>query len=103
MSSDREVAEGLQVQGDDEKVTYTITTTNWASNPSSPSMTVTKVSDGSDVTSSVTSGSISASGDVITLKQIESLTAGELYRVEVQFTATGYAPAECFFYIKCEA
>jgi hypothetical protein len=97
------VTEGTQVQGADEKITYTLTTTNWASSPSSESMTVTKVSDGSDVTSSVTSGSISVSGDVITLKPIDSLTAGELYRVEVQFTGTGYAPAEAYFYIKCEA
>jgi len=60
------------------------------------------VSTDTDVSDSVCSGDLSVSGDVITLKAIDGLTAGELYRVEVQFTVEGYAPAECFFYIRCE-
>ena len=97
----REVAEGVQTQGADEKITYTITTTNWASSPGSVSQVV-KDEDGTDVTSSVTSGSTSVSGDVITLKAISSLTAGTRYRCEVQFTAGSGAPYECYFWINCE-
>jgi len=99
----REVAEGVKVQGANERITYAITTTNCASDPASPSMIVERMSDGTDVTDDVVTGDISANGDVITLKAISGLTAGERYKVKVQFTATGFAPAECFFYIDCEA
>ena len=98
----REVSQGAQNQGADEKITYTITTTNWASSPASESMVV-KDANGTDVTSTVTSGSTSVSGDVITLKPIDSLAAGERYKVEVKFTAGSGAPFECYFYINCEA
>lgn len=100
--SDREVVEGPQIQGEDEKITYTITTTPWGSSPTDVSMVV-KDKDGTDVTSTVTSGSISVAGDVITLKPIDSLTTtGTRYRVEVQFTCGGGAPFETYFFIDCE-
>ena len=98
----REVTQGTQNQGADEKITYTITTTNWASSPASVSMVV-KDANSVDVTSSVTSGSNSVSGNIITLKPINGLAAGERYKVEVQFTAGSGAPFECYFYIDCEA
>lgn len=97
----REVTEGPQVQGEDETITYTVTTSNWASLPASESMVV-KNRDGVDVTSTVTSGSMSVASDVITLKPISRLVAGERYTVEVQFTAGGGAPFECYFYVDCE-
>jgi hypothetical protein len=97
----REVAEGRQVVGEDEAVTFTITTTNWASAPASPSMVV-KDAAGTDVSATVASGSITANGDVITLKEIASLVKDESYRVEVQFTAGSGAPWECYFWIDCE-
>jgi hypothetical protein len=93
------VVEGVQNQGADEKITYQVTTTNWASSPTSESMVV-KDSDGTEV--AVTSGSMSVAGDVITLKAISGLTAGERYKVEVKFTAGSGAPFECYFYIDCE-
>ncbi len=99
--SDREVVEGAQLQGEDEKITYSITTTNWASSPASASMVV-KDDDGDDVTDDVTSGSITVVSDVITLKPIVGLTAGTRYRVEVQFTAGSGAPFEAYFFIDCE-
>lgn len=98
----REVVEGPQVQGEDEEITYQITTTNWASSPTSESMVV-KNPNGVDVTSSVTSGLTSVAGDVITLKPVTDLTAGERYTVEVKFTAGGGTPWECYFFIDCEA
>jgi len=99
----REVAEGVQVQGVDEAVTYSITTTNWASSPSGASVTVTDVDAGTDVTADVASGSISIAGDIITLPEISGLTADTLYRVDVQFSAGEFAPGECYFYIRAEA
>lgn len=101
MSSSREVVEGAQLQGEDEKIIYSITTTNWASSPTDASMVV-KDNDGTDVTDDVTSGSISTVGDVITLKPIDGLTAGTRYRVEVQFTCGAGAPFEAYFFIDCE-
>ena len=98
----REVVEGPQLQGADEKITYQITTTNWASSPSNVSMKVFDEA-GTDVTATVASGSIQVNGDVITLQAISSLTAGIRYTVEVQFTAGGGAPWECYFYIDTEA
>ena len=98
----REVAEGPQTQGTDEKITYTITTTSWASSPASTSMVV-KDRAGTDVSSTVTSGSTSVVGDVITLTPISALVADESYKVEVQFTVGSGAPWECYFWIDCEA
>jgi hypothetical protein len=97
----REVAEGRQTQGVDEKITYTITTTNWASSPTSSSMVVKDAAD-NNVSSTVTSGSTTESGDVITLTPINALVRDESYRVEVKFTAESGAPWECFFYIDAE-
>jgi hypothetical protein len=99
----REVVEGVQTQGTDEKVTYSINTTNWGvTAPTSPSMVVKAMSTGTDVTATVTTGSMSVSGAVITLKPIFGLSVGEGYRVEVQFTGGGFDPGECFLIIKCE-
>ena len=98
----REVVEGRQTQGEDEKITYTITTTNWASSPTSPAMVV-KNKKGTDVSTTVTSGTISATGDVITLKPINALVSDESYKVEVQFTGGSGTPWECYFWIDCEA
>ena len=98
----REVVEGIQIQGEDEAVTYSVTTTNWASSPSGVTVVVKDVDAGTDVTGDVTSGSVSVAGDIITLPEISGLTAGTLYRVEIQFTAGEFAPAECFFFIRAE-
>jgi len=97
----REVAEGPQTQGANEKITYTVTTTNWVSSPASVAMYVDD-SDGTDVTSTVCTGSTSVSGNVITLKAISGLSAGQRYRCEVQFTAGSGAPFECYFWIEAE-
>lgn len=85
----REVAEGLQIQGEDEEIAWAITTTNWGSSPSEVSVVTKDVTaGGTDVTDEVMSGDASVSGDVITLPVLSGLTAGHLYRVEVQFTAS---------------
>lgn len=98
----REVSEGQQIQGVDEEIIYTITTTNWTSNPASPSMVVKDVTlDNGLVTGDVTSGSMSVSADIITLKTIKSLVEAHRYRVEVKFSAGGNV-FEPYFYIRAE-
>ena len=91
MSNIREIKEGLQYQGEDETVVYTLTTTPWGSSPTSPSAKIFSVVGDTitDTTSTNMTGSASANGDVITIPAIHSLTAGTLYRVEVKFTCSG--------------
>jgi len=100
--NEREVAEGQQKQGVDEEITYTITTTKWGSNPTAVSMVVKdRTNAHEDVTDQVTTGSISVSGDVITLKTIKSLELDHRYRSEIKFSSGGHV-FECYFYIKAE-
>jgi hypothetical protein len=102
MAVSREVTQGPQVQGVDEQIVYTITTTNWASSPSTPSLVVKDMSDGArDVSATVVSGSTTASGDVITCGTIKSLIEGHEYRAEVKFTV-GSNIYETYFIIKAE-
>ena len=75
-------------QGEDEEIVYTLTTTPFASDPSSPVVTI-KDADGEDVTSDYTDGSASASGDVITTPTILDLVADTQYRLEIKFTSGG--------------
>lgn len=86
--SSRRIRESPIYQGVDERIAYTLTTTPFASSPSSPVMTIKDI-DGEDVTSDYISGSASVSGDVITTPIIISLTAGVQYRMEIQFVSSG--------------
>ena len=89
----REIAEGRVKQGAGEDIVYTLTTTNWGSDPSSPAVTVYDVTTVpgtlTDVTTTVCTGSASATGDVITLPAIGSLTTGKNYLVHIAFTSGG--------------
>ena len=97
--SEREVVEGVREQGSDETITWTIDVSNVGSSPTNPSVDVFAESDlSASVKSTVMpSGSPSVSGDTITLPPLTSLTAGVVYRVEVQFTVGGGAPFEVYF------
>lgn len=96
-----EVAEGIQHQSADEKLAFSVTTTNWASNPTSPSVSAYDTMDNTDVTSTVfPTNSPSVSGDVITLSLLRALTKGRTYRIEVQFTV-GSNLYEFYFYVEC--
>lgn len=97
----REVEQGLQTQGVDEALAYTVTTTNWGSSPTSTSAKIYDTSDDSDKTTTCMTGSTSVAGDVITLPVIDSLAAGTEYRVEVKFT-TDSTEWECYFIIQAE-
>jgi len=105
MAEKREVVEGIQYQGVDEQIYYAITTTPWGTSPHTVSMVVKdENAHFADVTSTVSTGSASVAGSVITLPIIKSLTditSGHFYRVEVKFTS-GSNIFECYFRIQAE-
>lgn len=85
----RHVQEGIQAQGEDESIIYSITTTPWGSSPTGVVITVKDITDQGnpvDVTSTVAPGSASVDGDAITLPAIANLTAKHRYQVEIRFT-----------------
>lgn len=96
-----EVAEGMQYQTTDEELAYKITTTNWVSSPTSPTVVVYDQHSNTDVTASVGAITASAAADVITLSVLKDLTKGHLYRVEVKWTV-GSNIWECYFMVKCD-
>lgn len=87
-----EIVEGMQYQGIEEQIAYTLTTTNWGSSPSSVTVKVFTVvgSTYTDVTATVMpTGSASVVDDVITLPVLKDLTLDMLYRIEIKFTCSG--------------
>lgn len=87
--TDREVDEGLQYQGEDEEIAYSVDVSNVGDSPTSPSVVV-KDAYGQDVTSTVMpTNTPSVSGNVITLSKLKNLVPGVEYRVEVKFTISG--------------
>jgi Na+-translocating ferredoxin:NAD+ oxidoreductase RnfC subunit len=102
MTAPREVAQGRQVQGEDEQIVYRITTTPWGTVPSNVSVVVKDVSASySDVTAAVMTGNPSIAGDVITLPKLKALTAKHIYRVEVKFDAEGNT-FEAYFEVRAQ-
>jgi len=102
MPTTREGKEGLQVQGVDEEIPYTITTTPWGSSPTNVAVVAKNEATSADVTSTVfPTNSPTVAGDVITLSPLKSLTAGTLYRIEVKFT-TGTTIWEAYFRVRGE-
>jgi len=97
-----DVVESPLEQSADEEVAYQITTTNTATNPTSPSVAVIDENTGVDVTSTVfTSPTVGAPvGDLITLPKLKSLVEGHRYRVEVLYTSGGNK-RECRFLVDC--
>ena len=92
MSENREFKESPFYQGTDEQISYLITVpTSWGT-ATLGSLVITLYEDpddtNTDVTDTKTSGSASASGQVITTKLVKSLTAGKKYRLEVKFTSS---------------
>lgn len=88
-------------QGKDESIPYTFDASKWGITvPASP--TVTVYLSGTNVTGSTVTGSASVSGSVITLPLIHSLTAGQVYRVELSFTNNGSGLYEAFGFLTGE-
>ena len=98
----RAIREGRQLQGVDEKIVYSITTTPWGSSPTSVTVVAKDMSaSAQDVSATVLSGSPAVIGDVITLPKVQSLTAEHLYRIEIKFIC-GNNTFECYFEIQAE-
>jgi len=98
----REVTEGIQEQGCDEEIAYLITTTNWGSNPTSPSVEVFR-DPGNAVAITETvmpTNSPTVDGDTITLSPLKNLSTGVVYRIEVKFSISSNV-FECYFKVKC--
>lgn len=101
-SNSREVLEGVQYQGEDESIAYTVDVSAIGSSPSAVTVVVKDVTNSAVVTSTVMpTGSASVSGDVITLPALKLLTAGVLYRVEVKYTISGNV-LESYFYVQAQ-
>lgn len=74
-----------------------------------PDMTITRLSDGADVTAAVTSGAMAVVGQIITLLAIgglvggvpASLDEGEQYRVDVIYDKDGHVDLKTEFKLAC--
>ncbi len=94
----REVWEGAQFQGVDEKIAYTLDVSRLGT-PSSP-VIVVKDEAGDDVTTAVMPVNVpTLQGDRILLSPLYGLTAGVRYRVEVKYTIDGNV-LESYFYVQ---
>jgi hypothetical protein len=93
-------------QGEDERLAYTIDTTRWqCTAPTGVAVYLYSI-DGvtgakTDVSSTKLSGAASVAGAVITTPLVVSLTAGTLYRMEVQWVYNGNT-LEGFGYLEAE-
>ena len=90
--TNRRFKESPVPQGEDEIITYLLTTTPWGSSPTNINVVVFDVTGAEDSTdwTNVTStvmpvNSPSAVGDVITLSPLKLLTDGHIYRIEINF------------------
>lgn len=93
----REVLEGVQYQGEDEIIAYTVDVSNIDSNPASVSVVVKDDGDNVVTSTVMPSGSASVSGDVITLPALQSLKRDVEYQVEVKFTPDDGNTYEVYF------
>ena len=91
--TNRKIKESPLSQGEDESITYTLTTTPWGTSPTGVAVKVFDVTDAQatadweDVTATVMPvNSPAVNADVITLSPLEALTDGKIYRIEISFT-----------------
>ena len=116
--SERGIEGGTQTkeQAVGEQLTWTLNVSNVGSLAGAvtlPDMTVTRLSDGANVTGDVTSGAMAVANQIITLKAIGglipatppvlpiSLTEGEQYRVDVIYDKDGHVDLKTEFFLAC--
>lgn len=98
-----ETIEGIQTQRDDEEVIYSVDIAEWGGNPTNIDVLVTD-QDGNDVTSTVMPGTpVAFSETVIKLPALQSLTAGNEYRVSVEFETDNGNVLSGWFAVRAEA
>jgi len=96
-----DVVESTLYQSADEALAYSITTTNWASSPTSPAVVAVDETTGEDVTTTVFPvNSPSVAADTIKLSLLKNLVEEHRYRIEVKFTVDANV-WECRFFVKC--
>ncbi len=90
MGFKREFRNSPLPQGIDERVAYTVDTTKWPGT-GSPTGIVVKTFDEAGTDTSVTnlSGAASESAGIITTPLVIALTAGDRFRLEVQWVKSG--------------
>lgn len=88
--------------GIDEEITFEIDFNKWGGSPSSPSVKLYDLhNEENDVSSTMLSGSASASGDVVTTPTIKLLEKGVSYLLLVQATISG-DKRSCFGILEAE-
>lgn len=103
MTRSREVIEGVQAQGQDEFVIYSLDVSAWGIiDDATPLTVVAYDSAGDDVTDEVFSGSPYLEGQIIVLPPLGDLTAGEEYRIEIQFVTVDGQTLEAFCMVQAE-
>ncbi len=92
--TNRRITESPISQGEDEIVSYKLTTTPWGSAPTAVTVIVFDVTGAANtaawinVTATVMPvNSPTVAGDVITLSPLKLLTDGKIYRMEIRFTS----------------
>jgi hypothetical protein len=102
MANNREVAEGMQFQGEDEIIAYTLDVTAVGSSPTSVSVVVKTADTGQNVTATVMPvNTPTVQNNVITLSPLKLLTNGQDYKVEVKYVIAGNT-LESYFYVRCQ-
>jgi len=96
----REITDGQQVQGVDEKIYYQLITTPWGGSPAAPVITgFKKDASGAwvDVTATIFPiNTPSVSGDNLVLPRLEGLVEGGEYRIEMRWTHPGGSLIEAY-------
>lgn len=89
----------IKFQGEDEKIMYSIETTEWGSSPTNVVVKGYNVSSGSrvDQSDTILEGVYSVVDDVIFLPRIKSLVPGNLYRIEIKFDSVNGNTYEAYF------
>ena len=97
----RQIKEGLQPQGEDEKIAWVFDVSGWTPCPSAPSALMKDVSTGASV-ANVLNGAATASGSTITSPTVQNLVAGSHYRLEIKFLDPGGNTLEGYMLIDGE-
>jgi hypothetical protein len=102
MGSMREVVEGVQVQGEDEEIAYTLDISDVGTNPTHITVVAKNTATDQDVSATVLEGDPSlVSPTLIKLPVLKSLTRAQEYRIEIKFTVMGQV-LEHYFIVECE-
>lgn len=96
----REVLEGIQVQGVNESILWSVDTSPWGGTPTSPSHDIFDIEDMStSLKATLMPGTPSVSGDNVVLPALSGISTDVTYIVTVRF-ATGGNTLEGYFRVR---